>query len=265
MIKLAVIVAAGLGTRLKHRTTLQPKGFLELDGLTLIDRSLSKLRLAGINEIVIGTGYHSQFYENLAKTDKGITCIKSDKFETTSSMYTLFNMKEHLNDDFLLLESDLLFEQDALSHLLHDQREDIVLGSGTTHSDDEVYLQTNKVGELEKVSKDASELSSIYAELVGISKISKERYKLMNDCFAATIDENPKMDYEHAMALSSAINPLPVLKINDLIWCEIDDEQHLKRAVSTILPKIKSKENKFKLQKRDSDTCTLHHEVSDLY
>lgn len=261
MIKQAVIVAAGLGTRLKHRTTLQPKGFLNLDGLTLIDRSLRNLRLAGIDKIVIGTGYHSQFYENLAKTDADITCIKSDKFETTSSMYTLFNMREHINDDFLLLESDLLFEQDALSHLLHDQRKDIVLGSGTTHSDDEVYLQTNKFGELEKVSKDASELSSIYAELVGINKISRERYRLMNNCFEATINENPKMDYEHAMALSSAIIPLPVLKIDDLIWCEIDDEQHLERAVSKILPKIKSKEESIKPQESKSETRTLLQEV----
>lgn len=251
MIRQAVIVAAGFGTRLKHRTTLQPKGFLELDGLSLIERSLSKLRLSGINKIVIGTGYHSQFYDYLAETNVDVSCVKSDRFESTGSMYTLFNMRQHLEGDFLLLESDLLFEQDALKHILEDKREDIVLGSGATHSGDEVYLQTNSAFDLEAVSKNASDLKSTYAELVGINKISNDRYQLMNDCFEAAIDKIPKMDYEHAMALSSAIIPLPVLKIDDLIWCEIDDEEHLERAVNMILPKIQNKE------------ATVHHQAND--
>jgi 2-aminoethylphosphonate-pyruvate transaminase len=243
MVKQAVIVAAGLGARLKHRTATQPKGFLEVDGTSLIKRSLVKLKKAGIEHIIIGTGYHSEFYEQLSADDNSISCIKSDRFESTSSMYTLFNMREQLKGDFLLLESDLLYEQNALTQILLSPHTDIMLGSGATHSNDEVYLQVNSQHQLERVSKKRNTLSSVYAELVGINKISANRYALMNQCFETRLQSNPKMDYELAMALSSKIQPLHVLKIDDLAWCEIDDEQHLERALSHVLPNIESKDN----------------------
>ena len=122
--KTAVILAAGLGSRLKNRTKLQPKGFLELDNISLIKRSVDNLLLCGIEKIYIGTGYLSEVYDEFALKYPQIQTIKSDKYETTSSMYTLYNMKKKLKDGFLLLESDLLYEIDALKHLIDDKIED---------------------------------------------------------------------------------------------------------------------------------------------
>ena len=105
MIQTAVILAAGLGSRLKEKTKLQPKGFLELENNSLIKRSIDNLLSCGIENIYIGTGYLSEVYEKFALDYSGITCIKSDQYKTTSSMYTLYNMKHKLKEDFLLLES----------------------------------------------------------------------------------------------------------------------------------------------------------------
>ena len=63
----AVILAAGLGTRLKHHTEAQPKGFLEVDGMSLIERSIEILVRAGISEIIIGTGYLYEHFDLLKK------------------------------------------------------------------------------------------------------------------------------------------------------------------------------------------------------
>ena len=67
MIAQAVIMAGGLGSRLGSRTKDMPKGFLEIGGTAIVEQSVRKLIAAGIEEIIIGTGYHKEFYEDLAK------------------------------------------------------------------------------------------------------------------------------------------------------------------------------------------------------
>lgn len=238
--KTAVILAAGLGSRLKEKTKIKPKGFLELEGISLIKRSIDNLLSCGIEKIYIGTGYLSYVYDDLASNYSEITCIKSDKFETTSSMYTLNNMKNFIKEDFILLESDLLYEKKALECIINDTKEDIILSSGKTNSNDEVYIEAEN-NYLLSMSKDKNELKSIYSELVGISKISLNRYNLM--CKEFINQDNEKIDYEYIMVKTSSFLPFYVKKVDDLIWCEIDDSNHLARALSKILPKINSKDN----------------------
>lgn len=239
--KTAVILAAGLGSRLKDRTKQKPKGFLEVGGVCLIQRSVDILFSYGVEQIYIGTGYLSEAYDDFAKNYTNITTIKSPKFATTSSMYTLYNMKDEISDDFLLLESDLLYEKLAIKTLINHAKSDAILASGATNSGDEVYIQADLNHNLLAMSKNAQDLSDIYGELTGISRVSKQRYELM--CKVFLQQENEKIDYEYIMVQTAKIQPFYVEKISDLIWCEIDDESHLLRATKNILPKIKQKEN----------------------
>ncbi len=238
--KTAVILAAGLGSRLGEKTSLKPKGFLELEGKTLIQRSVQRLLESGIEKIYIGTGYLSEVYDEFALEYEQIKTIKSQRYKQTSSMFTLYNMRHILKEDFLLLESDLLYEKKALSELIKTPQKDAILSSGKTNSNDEVYIQTDDNSNLLDMSKVKNALSSIDGELVGISKISQERYKMMCDAYEAQEDE--KIDYEYIMVQTSKTKPFYVQKIEDLVWCEIDDEAHLNRALKQILPKIKEKQ-----------------------
>jgi len=242
MVKTAVILAAGLGTRLKDKTKSKPKGFLELEGISLIERSVENLLDAGIEKIYIGTGYISESYDRFAEKYPQIETIKSKRFKTTSSMFTLYNMRKKVHEDFLLLESDLLYEKNALSQLINDSEKDIILGSGKTGSGDEVFIQTDSNSNLAGMSKHPKDLKSLDAELVGISKVSKERYFSMNKHYEAL--QNPKIDYEYIFVQTTKEKPFRIKKIEDLVWCEIDDASHLERAVTKILPKIKEKEMK---------------------
>lgn len=237
MIKNAVILAAGLGSRLKDKTKEKPKGFLELEGISLIERSITALLESNIEKIYIGTGYLSEFYEGLQSRWPEICCIKSDKFRSTSSMYTLYNMRKQLDEDFLLLESDLLYDKIAIQHLIDDLKNDVVLASGPTNSGDEVYIQTDEQHNLVAMSKSRSELSKVYGELVGISKISIERYKLLCSLYKSFGDK--KIDYEYMFVESARTKKFFVNKIEDLVWCEIDDDSHLERAIAEVLPRLK--------------------------
>ena len=112
----AVIMAAGLGTRFGQMTEKMPKGFVPFKGEPMVVNSIKTLIDCGINRIIIGTGYKKEAYEALKSTYPQIECVFSPRYAETNSMYTLYNTREAVgDDDFLLLESDLVFEKKAIT------------------------------------------------------------------------------------------------------------------------------------------------------
>ena len=154
MVKQAVIVAGGLGSRFGGRTTLMPKGFIEIEGVPMVERSVQKLIKAGIEEIIIGTGHCSEWYDKLAEKYPCIKTVRNDDYENTSSMGTLSVCVPYIKGSFLLLESDLIYDFNGLSVLINDPRDNVILASGASNSHDEVFLKTNDEGNLINVSKD---------------------------------------------------------------------------------------------------------------
>ena len=244
MIVQAVIMAGGLGSRLGSRTKDMPKGFLEIGGTAIVEQSVRKLIAAGIEEIIIGTGYHKEFYEDLAKKYSCITLTHNPDYANTGSMGTLAACASKVKGDFLLLESDLLYDNIGLNVLINEPRRDVILSSGKTGSGDEVYLQIDENQNLVKHSKKKEDLDSVYSELVGITKLTKDALDLMVAYMNDHKTDIPKMEYEVAMSgISSSGHPIAVRKVEYYVWCEIDDENHLKRAVEQIWPHIEENES----------------------
>lgn len=234
----AVILAAGLGTRLKHHTEDQPKGFLEIDGQSLIERSIATLLLKGISNIIIGTGYLHEHFD-LLKSKFPVVTLRNEDYSTTGSMYTLYVLKHLIKSPFLLLESDLLYEPASLDYLLEDPRENVILASSATHSGDEVFIQCGSDQTLQQMSKDRTVLKGIAGELVGISKLSVAAVEMMAS-FSETHfrSGNRMLNYEDALVGIAAQHPIHIKVIEDLAWCEIDDENHLQRALTLVYPEI---------------------------
>ncbi len=234
----AVILAAGRGTRLQRTFSELPKGFLPLAGVPIVEQSIRKLLARGIRRIVIGTGHLSEAYEQMAKRYPAIECARNEAYATTGSLHTLANLHARLDGDFLLLESDLIYEASSLDLLLEAPQPDVILASGRTNSGDEVYVETDATGNLANVSKDPNCLCRIDGELVGLSKISLETYRVL----CAATAGRPKLDYEHGLAEISREHPIFVRKVDGLAWSEIDDETHLQRALATVFPEIQQRE-----------------------
>jgi 2-aminoethylphosphonate-pyruvate transaminase len=243
MIKQAVIVAAGLGSRLKEKTVSKPKGFLELGGIAIVEWSVQKLLACGIEQIIIGTGYRAEAYNDLAKKYPAIQTAFSADYETTGSMATLSVCAPYITGDFLLLESDLIYDSIGLNVLCNDIHENVILASGATNSGDEVYLQAANGSFLKALSKNKNELASIYGELTGISKISPALLSVMCAYYEKKRADYPKLDYEHAIMACTDKHPVFIRKIEYYAWREIDDESHLEMAQNTILPLIQENES----------------------
>ena len=129
MIKQAVIVAGGLGSRFGDRTKEMPKGFIEIEGVPMVERSVQKLIAAGIEEIIIGTGHCSEYYDELAKKYHIIKTARNDNYANTSSMGTLAVCAPLIKGDFILLESDLIFEDKILDDIIKSPEKDLAMVS----------------------------------------------------------------------------------------------------------------------------------------
>ena len=189
MIRNAIILAAGLGSRIEKLTKSKPKGFIEIGGITLIERSINLLLQSGISKIYIGTGHKSIYYDRLKKSYKSIWTKKNEEYENSGSFHTLYNFQNVINDDFLLLESDLLYENAAIKSLIDDERKDIVLTSDFTQSGDEVFV-VGKKNLLRNLTKSPSQNEIPLSEFVGISKISIKLYKKMCKHYMRLINKN---------------------------------------------------------------------------
>ena len=249
MIKQAVILAGGMGTRLKDITKEMPKGFLVIDEIPIVEQSIQKLIASGIEEIIIGTGHCNEWYDDLAKKYHIIKTIKNENYENTSSMGTLEVCAPLIKDEFLLLESDLIYDEVGLKVLINDKRDNVILASGKTNSFDEVYLDFDENGILTKVSKNIDEIASPNTELVGIVKISKDILNQMVEFYINNREEYAKIDYENVLEILAKENPIFVNKINYYSWAEIDDERMYQRAVNEIYPRIIESESLHKIKR----------------
>ena len=113
-VRQAVILGAGLGSRLRGTLDDRPKGFLKLGNRPIVEESIAKLVRTGIDDIVIVTGYCHEFYDQLAEKYPFVRTILNPDFATTGSMLSLYTASQYVNSDFLLLESDLVYEYNGL-------------------------------------------------------------------------------------------------------------------------------------------------------
>ncbi len=236
MIKTAVIMAAGMGTRFGSMTEERPKGFIEAGGQPMVLRSIETLISCGIERIIIGTGYLREAYEELAKRYPQIVCCFSPRYAETNSMYTLYNCREMVGDeDFLLLESDLVFERRAITALLECEHPDVMLITPVTKFQDQYYVECDQEGTLTNCSTDKTQVRA-KGELVGIHKLSNTFYKKMCADYETKVGELPKLGYEYQLLhMSQEILPVYVLCEEGLKWYEIDDIDDLRYAEENII------------------------------
>lgn len=127
----AVILAAGMGTRLQPLTDRIAKCMVEVNGTSLGHRMLAQLDQLGLVRIVVVVGYKSVLLqEHLESADIAtpIEFIENPVFDTTNNIYSMLLAKDVLlEDDTLVIESDLILEDGVLDGLVHDPRPTLAL------------------------------------------------------------------------------------------------------------------------------------------
>ncbi len=127
----AVILAAGMGKRLKNLTQSNTKCMIKVNDVTLIERMLRILDGKGLSRIVLVVGYEGQKlvdYVNSLQVNTPIHFIKNHVYDKTNNIYSLALAKDYLvSEDSLILESDLIFEEGIIDAIIKDERGTLAL------------------------------------------------------------------------------------------------------------------------------------------
>lgn len=239
-IRKAVILAAGMGMRLDSGDDkIIPAGFVKINGKSLIEISIKKLINNGIEEIIIVTGHLNRYYEDLKVKYKQIITIQNEKFHSSGSMLSLAFAEKYINEDFILIESDLIYEEIAIKEIQYTPLKDCTLLSDITEHDDVVFVEA-KNNNLCKISKSRHSLSSISGEMVGITKISNSLYKKMLREYEKST--NPFYHYEYALEDLAKDHNVAIIKLDDFVWADIDNAEDIKRVKEKVLPILKSRD-----------------------
>ncbi len=224
MYKTAIIAAAGKGSRFNNLK--KPKGFLDIGGKPLIQHSIEALKNHGIERFIVGTGYKSEYYKNYKEQE--IVTVPNDDYERSGSLQTIYRCRNLVDENVLLLDSDILYEPYCIRELLNDKRPDVILLGSEKGQKDCVYVDNNA-----KMSKNRNEIPYPAGVIVGITKISRETWHQVME-YAA----KPEAWQEHHdWAFMHTKNKFGLLVLSDLLFTEIDDDEQLNFALS-IYPKL---------------------------
>lgn len=97
----AIILAAGMGTRLRPLTENKPKSLVEVLGEPIVERQIKFLKEKNINDITVVTGYLHEQFEYL-KERYGVKLVHNDKYNEYNNVYTMYLVKELLGDSYVL-------------------------------------------------------------------------------------------------------------------------------------------------------------------
>lgn len=147
----AVILAAGLGSRLGHHTCQKPKAMLKIGGRPLIHYILSTLKKHGIRDILVVTGHRGYVLEEyLEKFDLNFKFIHNSLYWKTNNIYSLHLAMEYIDDGFYLINSDLFFHPDIFSLLKSSSKKGLIIAVDTLKKLGEEEMKVKLDGELVK-------------------------------------------------------------------------------------------------------------------
>lgn len=233
----AIILAAGMGRRLGELTKNNTKCMVEVNGVTLIDRMLTQLSKFDLNRVVIVVGYEGkkliEYIGDRYNALLNIEYIENPIYNKTNNIYSLALAKEKLQeDDTLLLESDLIFDDALLQLIVEDECPNVALvakyqtwmdGTMVKLDDD-----NNIINFIPKKAFNYNDIESYY-KTVNIYKFSKDfsshKYIPFLNAYTTSLGNNEY--YEQVLRVITFLDKseIKALPIGNEKWYEIDDIQ----------------------------------------
>lgn len=237
----AVILAAGMGKRLRELTANDTKCMVRMNGSPIIDRMLRQLTAAGIQKINIVVGYQSEHLMSHIREefpDLNIEFTNNTIYDKTNNIYSLYLVREKLiEDDTILLESDLVFEDKVLERLLNNAYPNLALVNKYESWMDGTVVKLGEDNSIVNfISKKAFDYAEVdkYYKTVNIYKFSKEfsknKYVPFLEAYCKSLGNNEY--YEQVLKVIALLDASDLRgePLNGEKWYEIDDIQDLNIA-----------------------------------
>ena len=219
-----LILAAGKGTRMGNIE--MPKCLLEINGIPIIKHQINSFKKNGIEDILVVTGYKSEMIHNLMKNQ--IQYIHNARFNEMNNIYSMWLAIKELQEDFICVYGDLMFDKEILRKCLEIQSDiGMMIETNTRDETMKVRIENNKIVEVNKKIKKEHAAGNF----IGMAKFSKNASKKL----FYEIDNLIKgeKDGYYTTGIENLIKKkleVGYQTTDNLLWMDIDDEIEFKES-----------------------------------
>lgn len=227
----AVILAAGLGSRLRPITDSLPKCMVSVNNIKIIDKQIDNLLINGIYDIVVVAGYKYEIlFKHINEKYPDIEVINNYRYNETNNMYSLFLTKEFVyNDNFLLMNADVYYDSCIIKGIIQEPLISKIACDKSVFMVESMKITIDNE-KINHISKKINE-SEHYAVSIDVYYINSNDSKVLFQEIENTILVNKDENSWTEVALDNIFcktNFQPYI-INGR-WFEIDNHEDLRKA-----------------------------------
>ena len=244
----AIILAAGIGSRLRPITNDKPKTLTKVNGRPMIDFLISALCENKIKDIVVCTGFKSDMLVNFCKNNYpeiNFTFVENSDYDITNNMYSLYLASKYLDEDVILMNADLVFYPEVIRKLLKMNSSAVAVDKGNYLEESMKLVVDNDL--IKRISKKIDKNNS-YGSSIDVYKINSKDCPIIKKEMEKIIEENnDKNQWTEVMLDNLFQNDKLKAKpcsIDGEKWFEIDNYEDLAKAEIIFNDKLKQLKSK---------------------
>jgi len=235
----AIILSAGQGKRLLPLTADSPKCILPIMGQTLIEWQIDELAKCGIDRVTVVLGYRADKVERILRSRYGtqrVRTVYNAAFDVSDNLVSCWAAHDEMNEEFILLNGDTLFEAAVLQRLLEssDRPVTVVVSQKNDYDADDMKVELDGC-RLVKIGKDLIP-DQVDGESIGMILFRDKGPMLFRDAIEKALSDPASQRKWYLSVIDDLARKLPVwtCSISGLQWCEVDYRADLKQAEKVV-------------------------------
>lgn len=241
---IAVILAAGIGQRLRPLTERKPKSVLEIDNISLLERFIKEFTENNVKKFIVVVGHYKEKVEDVTivlkkKYNVDIKIVENKKYDTTNTSCSTYLASKDIKEDFILINGDNVLDPDIIKKIINTKNTGMVIDNYKELNEESFKLIIEN-GEIRDIGKELS-IKKSSGEFIGVSKVIKKDLNKFNTILLNLIKEDSQNYYDFTYKYLSKLIKIDFIFTNGLKWTEIDDFNDWKEAQRIIAELNKNK------------------------
>jgi len=235
----AIILSAGQGRRLMPLTSNMAKCCLPLHGISILEWQLSQISQCDIDEVIVVTGFAYEMVDTIVEhaTNIKVRTLHNPMYAHTDNLGTCWEARSEMEEPFVLMNGDTLFEAAILQRLLNSEKTyPITLATDSKADFDLDDMKIIADGDrLIKVSKQL-DISLVSAESIGLMVFDQVGAKAFTDKLEEMMDKPNALKLWYLSAIDQLASEAlaGICPIDGLSWCEVDDAADFSAAADVV-------------------------------